>query len=143
MYKHTYYLRNEYGVQTCPYCDHDLTSPEGVTFVAVDDDGREIGEYTSCLTESGELVDQHDMIAKGYHSTTMCDACGNSLDGYEHLDALPSCHTLRVTVESPIDTTSKQDAKRVLARLIAIGQAALLADDPDADLARALEVTIK
>ena len=66
----------------CPYCSHELTAEGGATIV-ISVAGHVI-EYASRLDQSGNLLDTGDgAVAKGFHSSTLCGACGEPLVEHE------------------------------------------------------------
>ena len=70
---------------TCPSCKADLTRPESVELVyTIGDD--QVHETTSRLDENGRLVDVGGVVAKGYHSDTVCGGCLVSLAEHELFD---------------------------------------------------------
>lgn len=73
----------ETPLQRCPHCQHDLTRPDvGVRVVLSYGDGKsEVGlvEVGSSLDAAGRLIDRDGQVAAGYHSTTLCFACGEQL----------------------------------------------------------------
>ncbi len=83
-----YYIDGEQNpLSTCPKCGHDLTTGKdgrspGV-FIALVVAGNEM-RSPSVLNDRGDLMDTtDDVVAKGFHSATLCGGCEELLINME------------------------------------------------------------
>ena len=73
-----------YSVTICPNCQQDLTEEGSISIECRLGDGG-VCHDRGYLDEDGVLEDEWGLITQGFHSSTRCGKCEESLDDYEIL----------------------------------------------------------